>query len=58
MWKNSKKQAYTPTLIVTYGAIFGEYYWYQHTMLGKRKIAEFYAKSNHRSKEPASRYDT
>ena len=30
LWKNSKT-AYTPTLIVTFGAMSGEYYWYQHT---------------------------
>jgi imidazolonepropionase-like amidohydrolase/Tol biopolymer transport system component len=30
LWKNSKT-AYTPTLIVSYGAVSGEYYWYQHT---------------------------
>jgi imidazolonepropionase-like amidohydrolase/Tol biopolymer transport system component len=29
-WKNSKT-AYTPTLIVSYGAAHGEYYWYQKT---------------------------
>ena len=30
LWKNSKT-AYTPTLIVCYGAPNAEYYWYQHT---------------------------
>jgi imidazolonepropionase-like amidohydrolase len=25
------KSGYTPTLIVGYGGLFGEYYWYQHT---------------------------
>lgn len=30
LWKASKT-AYTPTLIVSYGAMSGEYYWYQHT---------------------------
>ena len=29
-WKNSGT-ANTPTLIVSYGALSGEYYWYQHT---------------------------
>lgn len=29
LWKNSET-AYTPTLIVSYGAPNGEYYWYQH----------------------------
>ncbi|MET0393657.1 MAG: amidohydrolase family protein [Chitinophagaceae bacterium] len=30
LWKNSKT-AYTPTLIVSYAAVSGEYYWYQHS---------------------------
>ncbi|MBI2967392.1 MAG: PD40 domain-containing protein [Bacteroidetes bacterium] len=30
LWSNSKT-GYTPTLIVCYGAISGEYYWYQKT---------------------------
>ena len=29
LWKNAKT-AYTPTLIVSYAAVSGEYYWYQH----------------------------
>ena len=30
LWKNAKT-AYTPTQIVNYGSVSGEYYWYQHT---------------------------
>ncbi|MEP7324207.1 MAG: amidohydrolase family protein, partial [Saprospiraceae bacterium] len=30
LWKNSST-AYTPTMIVNYGSVSGEYYWYQHT---------------------------
>ncbi|HEX2630489.1 MAG TPA: amidohydrolase family protein, partial [Chitinophagaceae bacterium] len=30
LWKNSKT-AYTPTLIVNYASVSGEYYWYQNT---------------------------
>ena len=30
LWK-AAGTAYTPTLIVSYGAVSGEYYWYQHT---------------------------
>ncbi|MES1217706.1 MAG: amidohydrolase family protein, partial [Bacteroidota bacterium] len=30
LWKNSKT-GYTPTLIVCYGSVSGEYYWYQHS---------------------------
>jgi len=37
LWKNSKT-AYTPTLIVTYGAIFGEYYWYNTRCWEKERL--------------------
>ncbi|MDQ3683478.1 MAG: amidohydrolase family protein [Bacteroidota bacterium] len=30
LWKNAGT-AYTPTLIVSYGGVSGEFYWYQHT---------------------------
>lgn len=30
LWKHSKT-GYTPTLIVNYASVSGEYYWYQHT---------------------------
>ncbi|MET0635894.1 MAG: amidohydrolase family protein [Chitinophagaceae bacterium] len=36
LWKNSGT-AYTPTLIVSYGAVSGEYYWYQHTDVWKKE---------------------
>lgn len=36
LWKRSKT-AYTPTLIVCYGAVNGEYYWYQHTDVWKNE---------------------
>ncbi len=36
LWKNSKT-AYTPTLIVAYGAVSGEYYWYQHTNVWEKE---------------------
>ena len=36
LWKNSKT-AYTPTLIVTYGAVSGEYYWYQHSNVWEKE---------------------
>jgi imidazolonepropionase-like amidohydrolase len=36
LWKNSKT-AYTPTLIVTYGGMMGEYYWYQHTNVWEKE---------------------
>ena len=36
LWKNSNT-AYTPTLIVSYGSVSGEYYWYQHTNVWEKK---------------------
>lgn len=36
LWKNSQT-AYTPTLIVAYGAVSGEYYWYQHTNVWEKE---------------------
>jgi len=40
-WGRSRT-AYTPTLIVGYGAIFGENYWYQHGNIWEnRRLAQF-----------------
>lgn len=36
LWKNSKT-GYTPTLIVSYNAPSGEYYWYQHTNVWEKE---------------------
>lgn len=36
LWRNAKT-AYTPTLIVCYGAPSGEYYWYQHTNVWEKE---------------------
>ncbi|HTD93788.1 MAG TPA: amidohydrolase family protein [Chitinophagaceae bacterium] len=36
LWKNSQT-AYTPTLIVNYAAVSGEYYWYQHTNVWEKE---------------------
>lgn len=36
LWKNAGT-AYTPTLIVCYGAPSGEYYWYQHTNVWQKE---------------------
>ncbi|MEO7311919.1 MAG: amidohydrolase family protein [Chitinophagaceae bacterium] len=45
LWKNSKT-AYTPTLIVCYGAPSGEYYWYQHTNVWENeKLLQFTPRS-------------
>jgi imidazolonepropionase-like amidohydrolase/Tol biopolymer transport system component len=36
LWKNAQT-AYTPTLIVAYGSVSGEYYWYQHTNVWEKE---------------------
>lgn len=36
LWKNAQT-AYTPTLIVCYGSVSGEYYWYQHTNVWEKE---------------------
>ena len=36
LWKQSNT-AYTPTLIVAYGAVTGEYYWYQHSNVWEKQ---------------------
>lgn len=62
-WKNSKT-AYTPTLIVAYGAMNGENYWYQHTNVWeKKRLLNFTPKvivderSRHRTMIPESEYE-
>ncbi|MEO6547822.1 MAG: amidohydrolase, partial [Ferruginibacter sp.] len=53
LWKNAQT-AYTPTLIVSYGAISGEYYWYQHTNVWeKERLMRFTPRS---VIDPRSRY--
>ncbi|GEO05862.1 bifunctional TolB-family protein/amidohydrolase [Adhaeribacter aerolatus] len=45
LWKNSQT-AYTPTLIVNYGANSGEYYWYQKTNVWeKERLLRFVPRS-------------
>ncbi|MBS1598170.1 MAG: PD40 domain-containing protein [Bacteroidetes bacterium] len=63
LWKNSKT-AYTPTLIVCYGAMEGEYYWYQHTNVWeKQRLLEFTPRaivdprSRHRVMIPEEEYE-
>ncbi|MCE3283423.1 MAG: amidohydrolase, partial [Chitinophagaceae bacterium] len=58
LWKESKT-AYTPTLIVSYGAVSGEYYWYQHTNVWENKRllrfsprSEIDARARHRTMLP------
>ncbi len=62
LWKQSNT-AYTPTLIVSYGSVSGEYYWYQHTNVWENKrLLNFYprdfidARSRHRAMLPEEEY--
>jgi imidazolonepropionase-like amidohydrolase/Tol biopolymer transport system component len=63
LWKNSQT-AYTPTLIVAYGSISGEYYWYQHTNVWeKERLLRFTprsvidARSRYRTIIPEEEYE-
>ena len=63
LWRASKT-AYTPTLIVTYGAVNGEFYWYQKTNVWENKrLLNFTprsvidARSRHRTMIPDAEYD-
>lgn len=63
LWKNSKT-AYTPTLIVNYASVSGEYYWYQHTNVWeKERLLRFTprsvidTRSRHRIMLPEEEYE-
>ena len=63
LWAASNT-GYTPTLIVTYGAIQGEVYWYQKTNVWENKrLLNFYprsiidSRSRHRTMIPDSEYE-
>jgi imidazolonepropionase-like amidohydrolase/Tol biopolymer transport system component len=63
LWSNSKT-SYTPTLIVNFGGMSGEYYWYQHTNVWENeKLLKFTprgeidARSRHRTMIPDKEYD-
>lgn len=63
LWAASKT-AYTPTLIVSYGAVSGEYYWYQHTNVWeKQRLLKFTPRSvidprsRHRTMLPEEEYE-
>ncbi len=63
LWKHSKT-AYTPTLIVSYGSVSGEYYWYQHTNVWeKKRLLQFTprsivdTRSRHRTMLPEEEYE-
>lgn len=62
LWKSSKT-AYTPTLIVNYAGVSGEYYWYQHTNVWeKERLLRFTprsvidTRSRHRTMLPEEEY--
>ncbi len=63
LWGNSKS-GYTPTLIVNYGGLNGEFYWYENTNVWEnerllnftpRNIVD--ARSRHRIKAPKAEYE-
>jgi imidazolonepropionase-like amidohydrolase len=63
LWGNSKT-GYTPTLIVNYGGLNGEYYWYQHTnvwenerLLSFTPRAIIDSRSRHRTMVPEKEYE-
>ncbi|WP_298520979.1 amidohydrolase family protein [uncultured Kordia sp.] len=62
LWGTSKT-GYTPTLIVNYGGVNGEYYWYQHTNVWENEKLLKYtpraiidARSRHRTMLPEEEY--
>lgn len=63
LWKNAGT-AYTPTLIVSYGSLSGEYYWYQHSNVWeKERLLHFTpravidTRARHRTMAPEEEYD-
>ncbi len=63
LWKRAQT-ANTPTLIVAYGALCGEYYWYQHTNVWeKERLLRFTpravldTRSRHRTMAPEEEYE-
>ncbi|HZY81176.1 MAG TPA: amidohydrolase family protein [Cyclobacteriaceae bacterium] len=63
LWSNSQS-GYTPTLIVNYAGMSGEYYWYQHTNVWENeKLLKFTprsvidARSRHRMMVPEKEYE-
>ncbi|MBW8192378.1 amidohydrolase family protein [Neiella marina] len=63
LWQAAKDVSYTPTLVVSYGGVSGEYYWYQHDdvwnhpLLSKyTSTADLRARSMRRTKTPEHDY--
>lgn len=63
LWKNAQT-GYTPTLIVNYAGLSGEYYWYQHTNVWENERllrftprAVIDPRARHRTMAPDEEYD-
>ena len=63
LW-SSTEVGYTPTLVVNYGSVSGEYYWYQHTNVWEKdRLLNFTprgivdARSRHRKMIPEEEYE-
>ncbi|MCH2044379.1 MAG: amidohydrolase family protein [Saprospiraceae bacterium] len=63
LWGNSRT-GYTPTLIVNYGGVNGEYYWYQKTNVWEnKKLLKYYphgminSRARHRKMIPDEEYE-
>ncbi|MBD1390929.1 PD40 domain-containing protein [Neiella sp. HB171785] len=63
LWTAAKDVSYTPTLVVSYGGISGEYYWYQHDDVWQHPLltkytsaAELRARAMRRTKTPEHDY--
>ena len=63
LWEHSET-GYTPTLVVNYGSISGEYYWYQHTNVWEKdRLLTFTprgivdSRSRHRTMIPEEEYE-
>jgi len=63
LWENTNV-GYTPTLVVNYGSMSGEYYWYQHTNVWEKdRLLTFTprnvvdARSRHRTMVPEEEYE-
>lgn len=63
LWGNSKT-GYTPTLVVNYAGMSGEYYWYQNTNVWENeKLLKYFprgiidSRSRHRTMVPQEEYD-
>lgn len=63
LWSTSNT-GYTPTLIVNYGGVNGEFYWYQHSNVWEdKKLLKYYprsiidSRSRHRTMIPEKEYE-